>query len=75
MGGIARASVGIGPGANPDVNSLGVDNNATPTQQTIISGTTALGVVAIPIKVPAGYYALLSGTGTEAIVGQIEFSQ
>ena len=38
----------------------------------IITGTTALGIVAVRAKVPAGYYRLLSssGTVTDAIVGQ-----
>lgn len=58
------------------VISLGVGPTNTPVQQTIITGTTALGVVAIPIRVPAGYYALLSsaGVGTDALVGQIMYN-
>lgn len=53
--------------------SLGVGPATGPAQQSIISGTTALGIVAIPIYVPAGDWALLSvsGTGTGTLVGQI----
>lgn len=53
---------------------LGIDDIATPTQQTIISGLTlsALGIIAIPIYLPASYFALLStsGTITATISGQ-----
>ena len=57
------------------VVSLGVGPTNAPAQQTLISGTTVLGIVPITIKVPAGYYALLSssGVGTDAIVGQIGY--
>lgn len=50
----------------------GVGTTNTPTPTTIITGTTALGIVAIRAKVPAGYYRKLStsGTQTSAIVGQ-----
>ena len=58
------------------VLSLGVGTTATPTQVNIISGSTLTGIVPVVIKVPAGYYALLSssGTATLSILGQIEFS-
>lgn len=46
------------------VIQLGVDNNPTPTQQTIITGTTLTGVWPIPILIPNNYYALLSSSGT-----------
>ncbi len=54
------------------VLKLGVGTTTTPTQATIITGTTALGIVDVAFRIPAGQYALLSvsGTGTEAIVGQ-----
>lgn len=50
----------------------GVGATDTPTQETIITGTTALGIVPIRAKVPAGQFRLLSTSGTEtsAIVGQ-----
>jgi hypothetical protein len=50
----------------------GVGTTTTPTQTTIITGTTALGIVPLRAKVQAGMYRLLSvsGTGTDAIVGQ-----
>jgi hypothetical protein len=55
------------------VVKLGIGTTTSPTQATIITGSTALGIVAIPIPIPAGYYGLLSssGTGTDALVGQI----
>ena len=58
------------------VISLGVGTTTTPTQVAIVTGTTLTGIVPVTIKVPAGYYALLSdsGTGTVTIMGQIEFS-
>lgn len=45
---------------------LGVDNNATPTQQTIVSGLSllALNIIPITIYLPNNYYALLSTSGT-----------
>lgn len=54
------------------VVSDGVGTTTTPTQTTVITGTTALGIVALKVRIPAGYYRLLSvsGTGTEALVGQ-----
>ena len=50
----------------------GVGTTNTPVQTTIITGTTALGIVPIRAKVPASQYRLLSvsGTGTSAIAGQ-----
>ena len=59
--------------ANTSLSVLdGVGTTATPSQTTIITGTTALGIVAIRAKIPAGQYRLLSvsGVGTDAIVGQ-----
>ena len=58
------------------VVSLGIGSTSTPTQQTLITGTVATGVFVIPIKVPGGYYALLShsGTGTIAIAGQMQLN-
>ena len=55
------------------VVSLGVGPSTPPAVTSLISGTTALGLVVVPIRVPASYYALLetSGTGTIAIVGQV----
>lgn len=54
---------------------LGVGSTSSPTQQTIISGLTlaVLGIVPVTIYVPAGYYALLSTSGTisATISGQI----
>jgi hypothetical protein len=57
------------------VLALGVGPTVTPTQQTIVTGTTATGVFAIPIKVPPLFYALLSASGTQtsALVGQIQY--
>lgn len=54
------------------VVQLGVGTTNTPVQTTIITGTTALGIVAIPFTIPAGQFAKLStsGTATDAIVGQ-----
>ena len=55
--------------------ALGVDNNATPTQQTLISSITTVTDVFIPVNIylPKGYYALLTTTGTisASISGQI----
>lgn len=50
----------------------GVGPTSTPTQTTTVNGTTALGIVPVTCKIPAGYFRLLSevGTGTIAIVGQ-----
>lgn len=55
------------------VVSLGVGSSTPPAVTSLISGTTATGLLVVPIRVPAGYYALLetSGTGTIAIVGQV----
>ena len=55
------------------VIKLGVGPTSTPVQQTLVTGSTSVGIVAVPIYLPAGYYALLSvsGTITDAIVGQI----
>ena len=54
---------------------LGVGSTNTPTQQTIVSSLTvgAVTIIAVPIYLPTGYYALLStgGTITAAISGQI----
>jgi hypothetical protein len=54
------------------VIKLGVGTGVSPTQETIITGSTEVGLVPVTFTVPAGYYALLSesGTGTVAIVGQ-----
>jgi hypothetical protein len=54
------------------VVSLGVGSAAGPTQNTIITGTVATGIVPIKFTIPKGYYALLStsGTATDALVGQ-----
>lgn len=55
---------------------LGVSSLSTPVQQTIISGLTiaALQIIPIQIYIPAGYFALLSISGTLAgsISGQIQ---
>ncbi len=52
----------------------GVGPTITPTQQTIISGLTlaALSVIPITVYLPAGYYALISNSGTitDSIAGQ-----
>lgn len=52
----------------------GVGPTNTPTQQTIVSGLTlaALNVISVTLYIPAGYYALLStsGTITATISGQ-----
>lgn len=50
----------------------GVGTTATPTQTTIITGTAATGIVPLRTRIPAGYYRLLSvsGTATDAITGQ-----
>jgi hypothetical protein len=55
------------------VVALGVGPTSTPSQQTIITGTTSLGIVPVTIYLPANYYALLSvsGTITQSIVGQL----
>jgi|GEM_PF-4227210 hypothetical protein len=54
---------------------LGVGNNDSPDQQTIVSGITlaALSIVPISIYLPANYYAKLSTSGTisASIIGQI----
>lgn len=53
------------------VYSLGTGPTNTPTQQTIITGSTSVGIVPITFPLPQGHYALLSaaGTQTSAIVG------
>ncbi len=50
----------------------GVGTTNTPVQTTIVSSTSATGIVPIRAKVPAGYYRLLStsGTQTSSIKGQ-----
>jgi len=50
----------------------GVGATNTPTQTTVITGTVATGIVPIRVKIPSLYYRLLtiSGTVTDAIVGQ-----
>jgi hypothetical protein len=50
----------------------GVGTTNTPTQTTIITGTTATGIIPVNVRIPTGYYRLLSisGTVTDAIVGQ-----
>ncbi len=55
------------------VLQLGVGPTNTPTQQTIVTGSTATGIWTVPIYLPAGYYALLSTTGTITLTvdGQI----
>lgn len=55
------------------VVKLGVGPTNTPTQQTISSGVSTVGFLSVPIYIPAGYYALLSvsGTITDSIAGQI----
>lgn len=54
---------------------LGVGSTNTPTQQTIYPSLTlaVLGVITVPILLPANYYAKLStsGTITASIAGQI----
>lgn len=52
---------------------LGVGSTNTPTQQTILSSFSTTGLISIPIYIPAGYFALLStsGTITQTISGQI----
>jgi hypothetical protein len=52
---------------------LGVGPTNAPTQQTLITGLTTVGIVPIPIYLPSAYYAKLSASGTQtsAIVGQI----
>ena len=54
------------------VVSLGVGSTNTPTQSTIVSGVTTTGFIPVKFKIPAGYYALLStsGTVTDSIAGQ-----
>jgi len=51
---------------------FGVGTTVTPTQTTLITGLTNTGIVPIRAKIPAGYYALLSisGTITDTIAGQ-----
>jgi hypothetical protein len=50
----------------------GVGKTATPAQTTLVTGSTSVGIMTFRCKVPAGYYRLLSATGTQtsAIVGQ-----
>lgn len=54
------------------VVSLGVGTTSTPSQSTIITGVTTTGFLPVTFKIPAGYYALLSisGTITDTIAGQ-----
>lgn len=55
------------------VVKLGVGPTTTPIQQTISGGVSTVGFLTVPIYIPAGYYALLSisGTITDSIAGQI----
>jgi len=50
----------------------GVGPTNTPTPTTIITGTLAVGIVPLRVKVPAGYWRLVtvSGVGTDVITGQ-----
>lgn len=54
------------------VIALGVGPTNTPAQTNIVSGVTTIGFVPVKFKVPAGYFALLSisGTITDSIAGQ-----
>lgn len=54
------------------VLSLGVGPTNTPVQSTIITGVTTTGFLPVKFKIPAGYYGLLSTTGTvtDTIAGQ-----
>ena len=52
--------------------SSGVGPTVTPTQQTIVTGVTTLGIVPVTVYLPANYYALISVDVniTATIVGQ-----
>jgi hypothetical protein len=54
------------------VVALGVGTTSTPVQTNIVSGVTTVGFVPITFTIPAGYFALLSisGTVTDSIAGQ-----
>lgn len=54
------------------VIQLGVGPTTTPSQRTLVSGVITTGFCPITFTIPAGYYALLSisGTVTDTIAGQ-----
>ena len=60
-------------GASSGSLLLGVGSTITPSQQTIVNSSSTNGYLAIPIYIPAGYYAKLStsGTITATISGQM----